>query len=605
MPKITINGKDCDFKPGQMIIQVANENGVAIPQYCYHDGLSIVASCRICLAEVWQPNPRNNNALEPIPKLVPTCQTACSEGMVIYTDSPKSVQNQKAVMEYLLINHPLDCPVCDQSGECFLQDYSYDYGRGTSRFEETKVKNPKKDLGPNVYLYADRCIMCTRCVRFTREVVGTAELLVQGRGNKEEIDVFPGQALANELSTNVVDLCPVGALLEKDFLFSQRVWFLKRTPSIDGLTASGDNIFVEHNDGEVHRFKPRTNMSVNKWWISDEIRASWKHVHDGNRLKEPLRRQFGVQVPTDWPRGISDAVDSIKRSVSAGKRLMLMLSPMISCEDAFLLATAAKALDSKVVLAMGPVPMKGTDKSFPANKPDGYKIYAEKAPNVRGVQRAAAPVGGELQSYEQAVTRLKGSEIGAVIVTGNYPTEWVTEELAKAVEGKCLVVIDTFPSRLTQRADVVLPSCTWVEKAGTFQNAKDMIQAFEQAIPTVGDSRAEGQIGRDLLMATDAAEAKKLTMPPAVFVSSAQGVRPTASMPGVAVDPNDNVVSPIDEGGAMPQDTVQVLRSGYNAAAVRQHMAAAYPAALGVFVTEVMMPKEEAAVETDMAMVEL
>ena len=296
MPTITINGKVCEFRsgpgvPAPMILQVANANGIEIPQYCYHDGLSIVASCRICLAEVWQPNPRNNNTLEPIPKLVPTCQTACSDGMVVYTDTPKAIANQKSVMEYLLINHPLDCPVCDQAGECYLQDYSYEYGRGVSRFEEEKVKQPKKNLGPHVYLYSDRCIMCTRCVRFTREVSGTAELLVQGRGNREEIDIFPGVPLDNELSANVVDLCPVGALLDKDFLFAQRVWFLKSTPSIDGITASGDNLQVDTNDGKVYRFRPRTNMKVNKWWISDEIRYGWKHVHSPERLRTPRRRQ--------------------------------------------------------------------------------------------------------------------------------------------------------------------------------------------------------------------------------------------------------------------------------------------------------------------------
>jgi NADH-quinone oxidoreductase subunit G len=275
MPKITINGRVCEFKPGQLILQVANEATIDVPQYCYHDGLSVVASCRICLAEVWMPDPKSGK-LAPYMggKLMPTCQTACMDGMVVYTDSPKAVANQKAVMEYLLINHPLDCPVCDQAGECYLQDYSYEYGRGQSRFEETKVKNPKKDVGPNIYLYSDRCIMCTRCVRFTREVSGSGELCVSGRGNREEIDVFPGLALDNELAGNVVDLCPVGALLDKDFLFAQRVWFLKETPSIDGLTASGDNISIHHNDGKIYRFKPRTNMSVNKWWITDEGRRA-------------------------------------------------------------------------------------------------------------------------------------------------------------------------------------------------------------------------------------------------------------------------------------------------------------------------------------------
>ena len=497
MPKVTINGRECEFTPGQMILQVANANEIAIPQYCYHDGLSIVASCRICLAEVWQPNPRNNNALEPLPKLVPTCQTACADGMVIYTDSPKSIANQKAVMEYLLINHPLDCPVCDQSGECFLQDYSYEYGRGVSRFEEAKVKQPKKDLGPHVYLYSDRCIMCTRCVRFTREVTGTAELLVQGRGNKEEIDVFPGKALANELSGNVIDLCPVGALLDKDFLFAQRVWFLKETPSIDGITASGDNIRIDHNDGKVYRVKPRTNMLANKWWISDEVRYGWKHVHADNRIPAPVRRQFGVQVESDWNRAYNDAAAGLRKAVAAGGRLGVVISPMLSCEDAYALARLALAIDSRALLAVGPVPVHGEDKTFPPDKSDGFKIFAEKAPNARGVKKVVEAVLGTgsvnagITRFEDLVSQMRGGSVGAAIITGNYPSDWATDALLGAMAGAngkkpFTVALDTLSSRLTEAADIVLPSCTWMEKAGSFISAREMTQAFEQAIPAIG-----------------------------------------------------------------------------------------------------------------------
>jgi len=303
MPTITIDGHAYEFEGKKMILQVALENGYEIPHYCYHPGLSIVASCRICLAEVEAPNPRDEGKLSLIPKLVPTCQTPAADGMIVHSQSPKSIANQKAVMEYLLINHPLDCPVCDQAGECHLQDYSYRYGRSESRFEEDKIKQPTKDIGPHVKLYADRCIMCSRCVRFTREVTETSEIGVFGRGSHEQIDVFPGQALDNELSGNVVDICPVGALLDKDFLFTQRVWDLKETASIDGLTASGDNISIHHNEGKVYRVKPRTNLEVNKWWISDEIRYDWKFVHSDERLAQTKRRQLGEMMafpPAPW-----------------------------------------------------------------------------------------------------------------------------------------------------------------------------------------------------------------------------------------------------------------------------------------------------------------
>ena len=297
MPQITINGETYDFEKGQTILQVALDHDVEIPHYCYHPGLSIPANCRICLAEVWAPNPRNDNRLEEIPKLLPTCQSAAGDGQVVYTNSPKAIANQKAVMEYLLINHPVDCPVCDQAGECYLQDYSYQYGRSASRFTEAKIKQPKKDVGPNILLYSDRCIMCTRCVRFLREVTETNELIVEGRGSTAQIDTFPGRAVDNPLASNVIDICPVGALLDKDFLFQQRVWFLKRAASIDPLTCSGDNIWVEHNEGTVYRVKPRPNLDVNKWWITDEVRYGWKFIHSDERITMPRIKGRGAFKP--------------------------------------------------------------------------------------------------------------------------------------------------------------------------------------------------------------------------------------------------------------------------------------------------------------------
>jgi NADH-quinone oxidoreductase subunit G len=582
MPTITINGKKCDFSPGQSIIQVANANSVEIPQYCYHDGLSVVASCRICLGEAMAPNKAGQ--LEPFMggKLFPTCQTPAMDGMVVYTDSPKAVANQKAVMEYLLINHPLDCPVCDQSGECFLQDYSYIYGRGVSRFEEQKVKQPKKDLGTHVYLYSDRCIMCTRCVRFTREVTGTGELMVAGRGNKEEIDVFPGVPIDNELSANVIDLCPVGALLDKDFLFAQRVWFLKETPSIDPLTASGDNISIHHNEGKVYRIKPRTNMSVNKWWITDEVRYGWKFVHSEGRLRSPMRKQYGTLVECDYVRGYDDALEGLRGAVTNGKRVAVVVSPMLPCEEAWALAKLAKAIDPSCVLAVGPVPFHGEDKTFPPNDPKGFKAYAEKAPNARGVRRVLSTFGNVL-SYEQLLSSLgKGSgrsDIGGVILTGNYPTQWATDELVNSLGGKFVVLIDTLFSNLVDRADVILPGATWAEKAGTFENARNMLQSFHQAIPVIEVAKSEGQIALDLLATLGGA-------PPVV-----DGVASVV------------VISTWGQVAA-GREVVLPRAETFNAGNIRQQMAQSHPD-LGVFATGVSQPVSEAVQQPDMHMVEL
>lgn len=505
MPKITIDGQEMTFEGKKMILQVALENRQELPHYCYHPGLSIVASCRICLAEIEQVDPKTQKLVLQ-PKLFPTCQTPAADGMVVHTKSPKSIANQKAVMELLLINHPLDCPVCDQAGECSLQDYSYKYGRAESRFQEDKIKQPKKDIGDHVLLYSDRCIMCSRCVRFTREISGTAEIGIFGRGSREQIDIFPGNPLNNELSGNVVDICPVGALLDKDFLFSQRVWFLTETPSIDGLTAGGDNIRIDHNEGRIYRVKPRANRDVNKWWISDEIRYGWRFVHADNRLRSPMRQQYGTQVECDWARAYEDAKEGLRGAVTRGKHIAAIISPMLSCEDAYLLCKLVRAIDPQATLGVGPVPVNGTDKTFPG----GYTIHAEKAPNARGVRRIIEGfVGaGNVLEYDKALAAIGDAKNGveAVLLTGNYPSSWTTKELTAAIAKKFVVLIDTLPNDVSAKASVFLPGATWAEKAGTFENVKNRLQSFQQAIAVVENAKAEGQIAIDLMARLGLAE---------------------------------------------------------------------------------------------------
>jgi len=595
MPTITINGIDCEFEAGQTILQVANANGIDIPQYCYHDGLSIVASCRICLAEVWAPDREGNLTPFGGGKLHPTCQTQASEGMVVRSDSPKSVANQKSVMEYLLINHPLDCPVCDQAGECLLQDYSYEYGRGVSRFQEQKVKQAKKDLGPHVYIYADRCIMCSRCVRFTREVSGTSELMTAGRGNKTEIDVFPGRALDNELSANVIDLCPVGALLDKDFLFAQRVWFLRSTPTIDGITASGDNIWAEHNEGKIYRFRPRENMQVNKWWITDEVRYGWKFVHGDTRLRQPLRRAFGRLTECDFERAFDDAAEGLKgkKDNGAGKPLAVLVSPMLTSEDAYALAQLAqeiaKETGREVTFALGPVPTQGEDRIYPQGAKEGdrdaFVVCAEKAPNARGVRQVLEAVAGkDVLDADAMFKKIGAGGFGAIILTGNYPSEWATEDHASAVakareSGSFVVLMDTLKSRLVEHCDVLLPSSTWLEKSGTFTNHRNQIQAFERAIPPVELSKSEGQLAYDL-------------------ISNLRGEAPSPiEFETIAVDRQPGQVS-ASVSVARPRTRL------FNPADVRNEMAQAHKP-LSPFLTDVMTPAPEAKQQPDLEVVEL
>jgi NADH-quinone oxidoreductase subunit G len=495
MPQITVDGKQIPAQPGQMIIQACQDAGIEIPHYCYHPGLSIVASCRICLVEV-----------EGIPKLVPACQTPIRDGMVVFANSTKSVANQKQVMEYLLINHPLDCPVCDQAGECTLQDYSYSYGRSQSRFEEDKHKKPKKDVGDRVMLYNDRCIMCTRCVRFTREVSGQSELYVDGRGHKEEIEIFPGKPLNNALSLNVVDLCPVGALLDKDFLFKQRVWFLKSTPSVSPVDAGGENIYIHWNEGKVYRIKPRYNAEGNKWWISDYTRYSYKVLEAPNRLANATKLAFGAPSVVPFGEALEEA-DKTLRNVAkengAGS-LYAVLSPMMPCEEAYLLAKYVRSLDPQALLVVGPVPT-GEDEVFRHynTKAETFRIQGEKVPNRRGIERVIGLVGGPSTTWNEFVEfgPVSAGKLKAGWIVGGYLTSWATikGELPRMLKQGFRVVQDILSSPLTEAADVVLPAAAWAEKAGVWENHQNKLQPFEAAVPPPGDATVEGAVYHKLL----------------------------------------------------------------------------------------------------------
>lgn len=497
MATCTINKIECEFEDGQSILAVAEAHGIKIPYYCWHPGLSVVANCRICLAEVAAPNPRNEGKVETIPKLLPTCQTPAAEGQIVTTHSEKARANQNSVMEMLLLNHPIDCPICDQAGECTLQDFAYKYGRTEKRFVEEKITQSKKDIGPHVLLYGDRCIMCTRCVRFTDEITGTGELMIDGRGATESIDVFPGQALNNPLSGCVVDVCPVGAMIDKDFLFVQRVWYLKSTPSIDGLTASGDNIILEHNDGEMYRIKPRENAAINRWWITDELRYGWQFINDETRCLMPNIKTMPDFEDNDADIAWATAEAAALEGLQAAEHIAVLVSPMLSCEDAWHLGTLARAIDPNAVLAVGPVPFSGQDMTMK----DGFVIRSEKAPNARGVRRVLQSLGGDVQESDVFIQTLSNdASICGALLTGNYPSEWVTPQFAAALgTERFTVLIDTLPNALTSTCDVVLPGATWMEKAGTFENATGCLQSFKQAVRPKRWSKSEAQIGIDLL----------------------------------------------------------------------------------------------------------
>jgi NADH-quinone oxidoreductase subunit G len=311
--------------------------------------------------------------------------------------------------------------------------------------------------------------------------------MIDGRGNKSQIDVFPGVPSTTSCRANVIDLCPVGALLDKDFLFTQRVWFLKSHAAIDGITASGDNIWVEHNEGKIYRIKPRTNMDVNKWWITDEVRYGWK---------------FQPFDETEAPIAYEMAYDAAVTAMNDADHIGVLVSPMLSCEEAYLLALYASQHDANITFGIGPVPIDGEDKTFP----DGFVMRAEKAPNARGVRRVLEAFGHTVCDYDQFVHALNGSAgISHLLLTGNYPSQWVTPDLLDAIGDKRFVcLVDTLENPLVQRADVVIPGATWAEKAGTFENVNHRLQAFERAIEPIDYCKCEAQIALDLIAAKNA-----------------------------------------------------------------------------------------------------
>jgi NADH-quinone oxidoreductase subunit G len=286
VPKVIVNDIEVDADPKDNCILAARKAGVEIPHYCWHEALSVVASCRMCLVEVGEKKPDGTIAMGP--KLVPGCQTPIKDGTVIRTDTQKVKTSQALTLELLLLNHPLDCSICDQAGECYLQDYTYKFGKAQSRLDEPKIQREDKyHIGDQIALFTDRCVMCTRCVRFTREVAGTAELQVVARGSHEEIDVFPDEPCNNKLAGNVVDLCPVGALCSKDFLYKKRVWWLKHADSVCTGCSTGCSIHVDQNEDKVYRLRPRENPLAQGHFMCDEGRFGFKYIADERRLTRP------------------------------------------------------------------------------------------------------------------------------------------------------------------------------------------------------------------------------------------------------------------------------------------------------------------------------
>ena len=502
MAVVFINDKPVDIGNERLnLVQAAQKAGEFIPHYCWHPTLSVVASCRMCLVEVGEKKPDGTVQMQP--RVVPACQTPAKDQTVCITNSDKAKTSQARTLEGLLLNHPLDCPVCDKAGECMLQDFSYRFGKSTSRMVDPKNLPPNKpDIGAHISLFTDRCIMCSRCVRFTREISGSAELQVTNRGHHSEIDIFPGDPVNNPLAGNVVDLCPVGALANKDFLYKQRVWFLKDQKSVCAGCATGCSIHVDHNKDIVYRLRPRENLQAQGHFICDEGRFDYRYVNAKERFQQPLIGAAASAWETAIPTLRSELTDAAKKGAIAA-----VLSPMLTVEEAFLLAKFIKGLSPKATLYLGWVPTVGKDEQFPQDRkgnPVGavkFTIRAEKCPNRRGVEAILKHFQGEVLGFDQLFTDAK--KLKALYLTAGYSPRlgaWLNEDQAKSLGSiPLLVVQDLTPSAISAAARFVIPAATFAEKDGCYVNHANLAQQLHWAVRPGSMGRTDGQIFLNLL----------------------------------------------------------------------------------------------------------
>ncbi len=512
MPTVYVNDVPVEIGSAKLnCVQAAERARIHVPHYCYHEALSVVASCRMCLVELGE---LKDGKVVMQPKVFPGCQTPVKDGTVIvtgdyakkhpsvkplpydekYTPGERANKSQADTLEGLLLNHPLDCPVCDKAGECKLQDYSYAYGRSESRMIDEKNTPPNKpELSSKITLFTDRCIMCSRCVRFTREISGTSELQIVGRGHHEQIDVFPGRPLENKLAGNVVDLCPVGALGSKDFLYTQRVWYLKTTDSVCPGCSSGCSVHVDANKDIVYRLRARENLEAQGHFICDEGRYGYHYANSSERITRPLAA--GQAAP--WNVIASKLRHAVSEAVLLSpRRVVVSLSPFLAVEEAFALGSAFKGLSESVRLVLGPVPVVGEDDHYPkdvkghAIEPRTFTIRAEKCPNRHGVEAVLMHLQGEVIPLSAVEHE---TDLAAVWFAGGYPLP-----VESAVKTPLLIVQDLLPSALSARANFVLPGTTAFEKAGTFVNHSGLAQTFARSVRPPAEARSELQLAWDL-----------------------------------------------------------------------------------------------------------
>jgi NADH-quinone oxidoreductase subunit G len=478
------------------MIQACELAKVDVPHYCYHPKLPVAGNCRMCLVEFGTPalgpdrkpilNPDGTPKIVKSPRPAVACATLISAGMEIYSNTPGVKQMREGVLEFLLINHPLDCPICDQAGECKLQEYSVDYGQSASRFVEPKVHKPKSvDLGPRIMLDDERCILCTRCIRFTKDIAGDDALGIVNRGSYNTLTAYPGKAFDNNYTLNTVDICPVGALTSKDFRFQMRVWFLKETKSVCTSCATGCNILVGSREEKIYRYTPRENDAVNGPWMCDYGRLNYKWIGREDRLTKVQSPKSKAQgQPASWSSALTEIAELLKKA-SQGS-VAIIVSARQTNEEFWLI--------SKLKAKLGAI----SDSISRMGKGDKLLVSMDKNPNTQGAQLtgvAASSIGTNLPKIADGI---RNGKIRTLIIFGEDVTKHgIGADLLSKLE--TLIVSDILPNATTKLAHYLLPGCAHAEKRGTFTNTKGRVQKFMKAVEPPGEARPEWEFLHDLV----------------------------------------------------------------------------------------------------------
>ena len=473
MAKLTIDGKEIEVPDGTRLFDACREaRGADLPHFCYHPDLSVAGVCRLCQVEV-----------EGMPKLTIACNTFVRDGMVVHTKNERVNKAVKQVLEMHLINHPVDCPICDQAGECGLQDQYMDFGLYESEVEKVDKVHKKKAkvIGPHVILDQERCVLCSRCVRFCEEVTRTGEMGIYNRGDRAEIDVAPGTELKNNYSLNTVDICPVGALTSRDFRFQKRVWMLRSTSSICNGCATGCNIRVDHEAGRIYRLKPRGNAAVNGSWMCDQGRMTYKDVHTENRLADVLVRRSGELATVPWAEGREELLGAVK----AGSVGYVLADPSASLEELALIKRLAMAVAGEAQMAGG-VAGEGLGEA------DELLVSADRRPNRKALDWLNLPE----KDRDQLAGDLAEAG-GTLLVFGGDPL--AHEALAAAARRLRVVYFGTRRNATAEAADLVVPMSMWAEKDALWVNQQGRIQRGQRAVLAPGQAREDWRVLVDLL----------------------------------------------------------------------------------------------------------